>query len=41
MLSEPLDVVVECGRGFNSDLQCREASLRQLSLLLEIVRFTS
>ena len=33
-------LVVECGRGFNSDLQSLEASLRYLSLLLEIVCFT-
>lgn len=35
------EILVECGRGFKSDLQSREASLRQLSPLLEIVLFTS
>jgi hypothetical protein len=34
-------LVVECGRGFNSDLQSLEASSRHLSVFLEIIRFTS
>lgn len=34
-------VVVECGRRFKSDLQSRWASLSHLSLLFELVLFTS
>jgi len=39
--SRLLYMVVECGRRFKSDLQSLEASLRYLSPLLEIDRFTS